>query len=92
MTRKDKRLTQAEWKQALDRLASGSWQKEVPSEAGRYMTSTAYGDRGDIISVYIHPQTGVPTPVKQWGGFWWGAPIPDPPEVSEELIGLYRLV
>ena len=75
-----------EWQEAMARYMAGQWQAEVPPVAGRYLTATAYGEPGDIIFVYIHPDTGVPTPTRNWGGFWWSDPLPDLPPVPQELL------
>lgn len=74
------------WLEAMERYVGGHWQLEVPSAAGRYFTATSYGDAGDLISVYIAPDTGVPTPTKNWGGFWGSEPIPDLPCVPTDLL------
>lgn len=71
---------QADWAD----FASGRWQKEMPTEPGRYPTCTKQGEPASDITVYIDPKKG-PTPTASWLGWWWSLPYPELPELPKRL-------
>lgn len=78
--------TQDAWTNAMIMCLSGGWQAAMPTAPGCYVTATAQGTPAGHIHVYLDPVTNTPTSTKPWEGFWWSAPLPTPPPVSEELL------
>lgn len=68
-------ITQSDW----DAFLNGQWQKEQPTQPGKYQTSTRDGLTGPEVFIMADGRV-VASGTDEWCGWWWSAPTPRMPK------------
>lgn len=65
-------------------LSNGQWTQRVPTEPGAYHVAHPNGQYGGVLQVYRDGdgELCAACPSGEWEGYWWSAPIPQPPTAS----------